>query len=93
MAFALLAVEAVLATLRRLRAEWPVEFAAIGERIALIRARPDHPRGRGLVRRMPGGALARCCSIPAPERDWLLVWVLDDGEPPAVRLLVLEAAG
>ena len=87
---ALTAIQDVLATLRQLKEGSGAEFQALRDRINLIREEPDHPRARGVVRRLPDQSLARCCSIPSPEGEWLLVWVLDDTVPPAVRLIVLE---
>lgn len=92
MALGLAALQAVVELLRKLKTESPSSFVAISDRITLVREQPDHPRAKGVVRRLPDGTLARCCSIPSPDGEWLLVWVLDDGDPPKVRLIVLAQA-
>lgn len=69
-------------------------YAALVERIALLRDDPGGPRGRGLVRRMePSGTLVRVATVFVPDlrETWAIVWTLSsDDKGDAVELRLVE---
>ncbi len=96
MALALRATEAVKQLLRSLRAD-PVQelvYAALEERITVIRTDPGSRLARGVERQMqPSGILARATVVDVRDRDerWVIVWTaVADEEGEAVQLRHIE---
>ncbi|MGH9066135.1 MAG: hypothetical protein ACRD0J_01220 [Acidimicrobiales bacterium] len=90
----LTATDQAKASLRRLRDGGGnasrAAYAAIGERIGLIRADPEEPSARGLVRLMPAsGVLVRVAVVPVPGfgETWVVVWTLGQD---AIELRLVE---